>query len=67
MTAVLEFPVTAGVKVARCPTVSDAVPGDNVMATGLSAMDAVAVFVESATLVTVRVTVCGLLIAAGAV
>jgi len=76
VTPVFGLPLTVGVKVALWPPVSDAVPGSNVRlmaggvaewAAGCSVTRAVADLVESTTLVAVIVTVCELLMVAGAV
>jgi len=66
VTAVLLVPFTEAVKVADLPAASDAVEGPTVTATGCNATVALAVFVESAALVAVTVTVCWLGIVAGA-
>ena len=67
VTAVLAAPVTVEVKVALWPSPSNAVPGDRLITTGFKVTVAVAVFVESATLAAVTVSVCRLAIEAGAV
>ena len=67
VTAVFEVPLTKGVKVAVWPPVSDALPGETLRLADVSLMLAVAVLVESTTLAAVSVTVCELLIEAGAV
>jgi hypothetical protein len=64
---VLLAPVTVAAKVAEAPTPTDAVDGPTVTATGVKDTVALAVLVESATLVAVIVTVWALLIEAGAV
>ena len=66
VTAVLLVPVTEAVKVADLPAPIDAVAGPTVTPTGVSDTVAVALFVESAPLVAVTITVCWLLIIAGA-
>ena len=58
VTAVLLVPVTEVVNVADWPPVRETVAGPTVTATGVSDTVAVAVFVESAALVAVMVTVC---------
>ena len=68
VTAVFDVPVTAAVNVWVCEGVSVTLPGVNATLTG-GASDtlALAVLVESAALVAVTVTVCALVIEAGAV
>ncbi len=60
VTAVLLVPVTEALKVADAPAASDTKPGPTVTPTGCSDTVALAVFVESAALVAVTVTVCWL-------
>ena len=60
-------PVTEAVKVAEAPTLSDTEAGATVTPVGVKDTVALAVLVESATLVAVIVTVCALPIEAGAV
>jgi hypothetical protein len=67
VTAVFAAPVTVGVNVALWPPVSELVPGDKLMATGIRLMVAVAVIAEFATLDAVSVIVWRLAIEAGAV
>ena len=67
VTAVLLVPVTEAVKVAEAPTPSDTEAGATVTPVGVKDTVALAVLVESAMLVAVIVTVCALLIEAGAV
>ena len=68
VTAVFDVPVTAAVNVWVCEGVSVTLPGVNATLTG-GASDTLALadLVESATLVAVTVTVCALVIEAGAV
>jgi hypothetical protein len=66
VTAVLLVPVTEGLKVADAPAPSDAEAGPIVTATGVRETVALAVLVESAALVAVTLTVCGVAIIAGA-
>jgi hypothetical protein len=66
-TAALLDPVTVGFTVVDCPPVSDAEVGDTEIATGVSAMVALALLVASAALVAVTVTVCAEPTTAGAV
>ena len=66
-TDVLLVPVTVAAKVAEAPTPTDAVDGPSVTATGVKDTVALAVLVESATLVAVTVTVCWLAMGMGAV
>jgi hypothetical protein len=65
-TAVLLVPVTVAAKVADLPAPSDAAAGPTVTATGYNVTVALAVFVGSAALVAVTVTVCWLGIIPGA-
>jgi hypothetical protein len=66
VTAVLLVPVTDAVNVADLLAASDAEGGPTVTPIGCNDIVALAVFVESATLVAVTVTVCWLAIIAGA-
>ena len=66
VTAVLPVPVTPAVKVADWPAASDAEAGPTVTPIGCNVTVALAVFVESATLVAVSVTVCWLATIGGA-
>jgi hypothetical protein len=67
VTVGFEVPLSVAVKVVLWPPVSDTLPGARLRLPGIKLMAAVAVFVESTRLATVSVTVCGLLIEAGAV
>ena len=67
VTAVLLVPVTEAVKVAEAPMPSDTEAGPTVTPTGVKDTVALAVLVESATLVAVIVTFCALLMVDGAV
>jgi hypothetical protein len=67
VTAVFEVPVTVGLKVALWPPVSDADDGPTVNPITCNDTVALAVLVESATLVAMIVTVSELLIVVGAV
>ena len=66
VTAVLPVPVTEALKVADAPAPSDTEAGPIVTATGVSDTVALAVFVVSAALVAVTVTICLLAIIGGA-
>jgi hypothetical protein len=67
VTAVFPVPTTADVNVALWPSFNVTLAGDKLRPTGVSVTVAVALFVESTTLVAVTVTVCWLLMEAGAV
>ena len=62
----LGIPLTLAVKVADCPAPRVTVCGLSVIATGCSETVALALFVVSAALVAVTVTVCGLVMEDGA-
>jgi hypothetical protein len=66
VTALLPVPVTEALKVADAATPSDTEAGPIVTPTGVRDTRALAVLVESAALVAVTVTVCGVAITAGA-
>ena len=68
VTAVFDVPVTAAVNACVCDGVRVTLPGVNATLTGRTSDTlALAVLVESATLVAVTVTVCALEMEAGAV
>ena len=67
VTAVVDVPLTVAVKVALWPPMSDAFPGDRLMATGVSIIMPAAIFVESAALVAEIVTTDSFTIDGGAV
>ena len=71
LTAVFEVPLTVAVKVVLWPPLSDAFPGDKLIVTfgarGCSVMEAVALWVGSAALTALSMTVCGDVIVTGAV
>ena len=67
VTAVLLVPVTEALKVADAPAASATEPGPTVTPTGCNDTVALAVFVESAALVAITVTVCCEATLAGAV
>ena len=67
VTLVLVEPVTVVVNVADCPPVSEADVGEIAIVTGAKEITAVSLFVESAALTAVTVTVCAEPMVAGAV